>query len=153
MVLTFVYKKPPSASCENGRLLPHHLQMLDFRSPRSQLVIAAFSASFLTAGLISAYTSWDRIQRRKALGRDVQHSSAAQSSSSDIERLAKEGATKDEAQFTSGIGYEEQLIREQLARNYAFFGDDAMRKIRGGNVVIVGCGGVGSWAAVMLVRS
>ncbi|KAJ7224726.1 hypothetical protein B0H12DRAFT_1328810 [Mycena haematopus] len=32
------------------------------------------------------------------------------------------------------------------------FGHDAMAKIRAGHVVLVGCGGVGSWAAVMLVR-
>jgi len=44
-------------------------------------------------------------------------------------------------------------VREQLARNYAFFGDESMRKVRGASVVVVGCGGVGSWAAVMLVRS
>jgi hypothetical protein len=49
--------------------------------------------------------------------------------------------------------YDEDLIREQLARNYAFFGDEAMAKVRKGTVVVVGCGGVGSWAAVMLVRS
>ncbi|KAF8199424.1 hypothetical protein K438DRAFT_1583404, partial [Mycena galopus ATCC 62051] len=48
--------------------------------------------------------------------------------------------------------YDETLIREQLARNYAVFGDDAMQKIWRARVV-VGCGGVGSWAAVMLVRS
>ena len=49
--------------------------------------------------------------------------------------------------------YDEELIKEQLARNYVFFGEDGMAKIRNGRVVIVGCGGVGSWAAVMLVRS
>ncbi|EDR10387.1 uncharacterized protein LACBIDRAFT_152374, partial [Laccaria bicolor S238N-H82] len=49
--------------------------------------------------------------------------------------------------------YDEDLIREQLARNYAFFGEKGMERIREGRVVVVGCGGVGSWAAVMLVRS
>ncbi|KAJ7496424.1 hypothetical protein FB451DRAFT_1018625, partial [Mycena latifolia] len=34
-----------------------------------------------------------------------------------------------------------------------FFGDEAMARIRGSTVVVVGCGGVGSWAAVMLVWS
>ncbi|KAH6910672.1 ubiquitin-protein ligase molybdopterin-converting factor [Coprinopsis sp. MPI-PUGE-AT-0042] len=51
------------------------------------------------------------------------------------------------------VQYNEELIREHLARNYAFFGDEGMAKVRGGSVVIVGCGGVGSWAAVMLARS
>ena len=50
-------------------------------------------------------------------------------------------------------GYDEALIKEQLARNYSFFGEEGMAHVRAGSVVIVGCGGVGSWVAVMLVRS
>jgi tRNA threonylcarbamoyladenosine dehydratase len=50
-------------------------------------------------------------------------------------------------------GFDEGLIREQLARNYAFFGEEGMAKIRASTVVIVGCGGVGSWAAMMLART
>jgi tRNA A37 threonylcarbamoyladenosine dehydratase len=42
---------------------------------------------------------------------------------------------------------------EQLARNRAFFGDDGLSKIRGSFVIVVGAGGVGSWAATMLARS
>lgn len=54
----------------------------------------------------------------------------------------------------SGPGeHNEDLIREQLARNYAFFGEEGMQTARRGSVVVVGCGGVGSWAAVMLARS
>lgn len=53
----------------------------------------------------------------------------------------------------SSHSYDEELIREQLARNYAFFGKEGMVQIRRGKVAVVGCGGVGSWAAVMLVRS
>lgn len=52
-----------------------------------------------------------------------------------------------------GYAYDEELVREQLARNYAFFGEEGMGKVRGSSVVVVGCGGVGSWAAVMLCRS
>ncbi|KAJ1942933.1 hypothetical protein FBU59_003055, partial [Linderina macrospora] len=48
---------------------------------------------------------------------------------------------------------EESLIREQLARHYAFLGDDGMKKLRDSFVVVVGAGGVGSWAALMLLRS
>lgn len=50
-------------------------------------------------------------------------------------------------------GFDEGLIREQLARNYAFFGEEGMAKIRSATVVIVGCGGVGSWTAMMLART
>jgi hypothetical protein len=55
--------------------------------------------------------------------------------------------------YDTNGGYNEELIREQLARNYAFFGEEAMAKVRNSCVVIVGAGGVGSWASVMLARS
>jgi tRNA A37 threonylcarbamoyladenosine dehydratase len=45
------------------------------------------------------------------------------------------------------------LVREQLSRNYSFFGEDAMASIQSAFVIVVGCGGVGSHAAHMLVRS
>lgn len=40
----------------------------------------------------------------------------------------------------------------QLTRNYNFLGEEAMVKVRTGYVVVVGCGGVGSWCALMLLR-
>lgn len=48
---------------------------------------------------------------------------------------------------------QEELILEQLARSRVFFGDDGLEVIRKSSVVIVGAGGVGSWAATMLLRS
>ncbi|KAJ3252537.1 hypothetical protein HDU77_005084 [Chytriomyces hyalinus] len=47
----------------------------------------------------------------------------------------------------------EELIREQLSRNYSFLGEEGMKSVRSSFVVIVGLGGVGSHAAHMLVRS
>lgn len=49
--------------------------------------------------------------------------------------------------------YDEELIDEQLARNRAFLTPAGLDKVRNSFVVIVGAGGVGSWAATMLVRS
>lgn len=46
----------------------------------------------------------------------------------------------------------EELIREQLARNYAFLSDEGMQAVRDQHIVVVGAGGVGSWVATMLVR-
>ncbi|KAJ3060293.1 hypothetical protein HDU99_005984, partial [Rhizoclosmatium hyalinum] len=47
----------------------------------------------------------------------------------------------------------EELIREQLSRNYSFLGEEGMKSVRSSFVIIVGLGGVGSHAAHMLVRS
>jgi tRNA A37 threonylcarbamoyladenosine dehydratase len=49
--------------------------------------------------------------------------------------------------------YDESLILEQLSRNYSFLGDEAMSKVRNSFVIVVGAGGVGSWCALMLLRS
>ncbi|KAK9894842.1 ubiquitin-protein ligase molybdopterin-converting factor [Cystobasidium minutum MCA 4210] len=49
--------------------------------------------------------------------------------------------------------YDEEIINEQLARNIAFLGEEAVEKIRNSFVVVVGMGGVGSAAATMLARS
>lgn len=45
------------------------------------------------------------------------------------------------------------MIREQLARNYAFLTEEGMEKVRNQRIVVVGAGGVGSWVATMLARS
>ncbi|CAN6613370.1 tRNA threonylcarbamoyladenosine dehydratase 2 [Trichomonascus vanleenenianus] len=51
------------------------------------------------------------------------------------------------------VEYSQELIDEQLARNRAFLGDNGLGKIRDSFIIVVGAGGVGSWAATMLVRS
>lgn len=49
--------------------------------------------------------------------------------------------------------YDDNLFREQLARNYAFLGEEGMEKLKQQYFVVVGAGGVGSWVVTMLVRS
>lgn len=49
--------------------------------------------------------------------------------------------------------YDENLFREQLARNYAFLGEEGMRKVKEQFIVIVGAGELGSWVCTMLIRS
>lgn len=48
---------------------------------------------------------------------------------------------------------DETLVLELLARNTAFFGHESVNKIRQSFVVILGAGAIGSWTALMLVRS
>ncbi|SCU97669.1 LAMI_0F10902g1_1 [Lachancea mirantina] len=62
-------------------------------------------------------------------------------------RRLPNGFTEDAA------GYDDELFREQLARNYAFLGEEGMNKLKEQYIVVVGAGGVGSWVVTMLVRS
>ena len=133
----------------------------DLHSHRTQLVLTALGASAVTASLFAGYQQYTRRKRRHQLAEDVARSLA------ESVRKGKHAANyhDDEDGFPEihlgGAGaskgvpveYDEELVREQLARNYAFFGDERMERIRQSTVVIVGCGGVGSWAAVMLARS
>ncbi|KAI8989182.1 hypothetical protein BD414DRAFT_571824 [Trametes punicea] len=132
---------------------------LEWNSHRTQLIATALAASAVTAGLFSAYQQHVRRQKRKTLDQDILRSLASSSKGKALRGREDDetsevqiGAVPSEPRTVS-LEYDEELVREQLARNYAFFGDEAMAKIRKGAVIVVGCGGVGSWAAVMLVRS
>ena len=146
----------------------------DPRSHKTQLVFTALAASALTAAAITSYNSYSRQQKRNELNRQVLNSVAASPSSerggSGFGGRKRRGTSPPRpeqiylnggAEHGSGewdgnassAAYDEDLIREQLARNYAFFGEEGMEKIRGASVAVIGCGGVGSWAAVMLARS
>ncbi|PPQ90840.1 hypothetical protein CVT25_007375 [Psilocybe cyanescens] len=125
---------------------------------KTQLVATAIAASVASAGIIHAYNTHNRRSRRKELDDEVRRSISALDSirndRDDAEsQIFKSQIDPESMSLGRSLDYDEDLIREQLARNYAFFGDEGMAKIRKGRVVIVGCGGVGSWAAVMLVRS
>ncbi|KAG6885216.1 hypothetical protein C0993_004776 [Termitomyces sp. T159_Od127] len=128
---------------------------MNFHSHQNQLIATAVGASVATACLISVYSAYSKRERRKQLTEEINRSLATQRSSLDVNSYTNNTPPSPTIKQSDKISgdYDEELIREQLARNYAFFGNDGMAKIRRGKVVIVGCGGVGSWAAVMLVRS
>ncbi|KAG7095703.1 hypothetical protein E1B28_006417 [Marasmius oreades] len=134
---------------------------LNLNSHKTQLVATAITASCATLGLVTALNTYTRRHRRKNLNEDVVRSITSHGSNfglryEDFRDDAQENVGAERPQNSSvdlGLPYDEELIREQLARNYAFFGEEGMKKIREKSVVVVGCGGVGSWAAVMLVRS
>jgi hypothetical protein len=134
------------------------MNVLSAQSHRTQLILAAVSASLLTSSLFTVYNVYSRRERRRNLDRDILKSIASQDESSKLRSTQnlKDDEPLDEPFLRIGAsvnGYDEELIKEQLARCYAFFGDEGMARVRGKSVVVVGCGGVGSWAAVMLVRS
>lgn len=61
--------------------------------------------------------------------------------------------SRKSTKFDESFQYDESLIREQLSRNYSFLGEESMQKLRNSFVIVVGAGGVGSWCALMLLRS
>ena len=124
---------------------------LDLQSHKTQLVLTALAASAATASLFSLYNNHTRRQKRRTLNDDIIRALASKETNHKTPILDGPAMTQEPQAFTGD--YSEELIREQLARNYAFFGEEGMEKIRRGKVVVIGCGGVGSWAAVMLVRS
>lgn len=142
---------------------------VDLHSHRTQLVLTALGAAAVSASAVTAYNAYTLRRKRRSLNHDIKRSLELQTSfggasgstslrrPSDVpfpgkERIDEEEEGGDEIEL-GGYEYDEELVREQLARNYAFFGEEGMKKVRGSSVVIVGCGGVGSWAAVMLCRS
>lgn len=67
-----------------------------------------------------------------------------------------ENDTKQKSRINKALEtheYDDNLFREQLARNYAFLGEEGMEKLKQQYFVVVGAGGVGSWVVTMLVRS
>lgn len=138
------------------------MNVLNGHSHRTQLVATAVAASLATFTLLTLYSSHSKREKRRTLDREIHDSISALNEDRDdptpideYEELTRSGQAgkPHEQSVQSGDVYDEELIREQLARNYTFFGEEGMKKIRGSTVVVVGCGGVGSWAAVMLVRS
>ena len=143
-------------------------------SEGSRLVMVAVVASILTLGAQHLYTHSRRKHNRRNLDREMRALfpnedapdlagipfgrtsglvANAEGGDSMLGNVKKQKVSPVDEGDSGHGGYNEDLIREQLARNYAFFGEEGMRKVCRGSVVIVGCGGVGSWAAVMLARS
>lgn len=138
-----------------SRSLTSAMDVLSSQSHRTQLLLTAVSACVITSTLLAAYDAYRRRERRRDLDEDVLRSITTHEEPS-VHGLPVMTEEKTEETYIRSNrigGYDEDLVKEQLARNYAFFGDEGMARIRAGSVVVVGCGGVGSWVAVMLVRS
>jgi tRNA threonylcarbamoyladenosine dehydratase len=128
-----------------------------FEGSTTRFLLVALASSTVTALAILSIQSLHRQQALESLKKE-----ASSIPPSEIHRLNSIGgedfksATLQEAQvlYRAKRGeYDEELILEQLARNRSFFGDEGLSCIRKGFVVVVGAGGVGSWAATMLARS
>ncbi|KAG1474373.1 hypothetical protein G6F56_000397 [Rhizopus delemar] len=121
-------------------------QFLDRNSNTVKLSLTAVAASALTAASILTYQTNKRRWRAKTLKDELKEA--------DLHRpidLTPVGTT---------IGHHnpvnlftEQSIEAQLSKTTEFLGKKGARKVRESYVIVVGAGGVGSWAALMLLRA
>ncbi|WWC62914.1 uncharacterized protein I303_105512 [Kwoniella dejecticola CBS 10117] len=124
---------------------------------RQSIFLTAAATAIATTSVILSYQALRREHRttklKKQVGEDVEEWERSRAGSGlgtpdeKIERIVRKDKEWKKGEF------DESLIREQLTRNYNFLGEESMDKVRNSYVVVVGCGGVGSWAALMLLRS
>ena len=110
----------------------------------------ALGSSLLSIATILGFQRQVRRRRKRALKKEAaQH---PPSSDAHIPETRVNAAAHSKLEASRG-SYDESLIREQLSRNYSFLGEEGMKTIRDSFVIVVGAGGVGSWTALMLLRS
>nr|ODN91594.1 mitochondrial protein [Cryptococcus depauperatus CBS 7855] len=124
-------------------------------SHRQSLLLTAVAAVIGTTSIILSFQALRREVRterlKRQVGEDVEEWEKSRSGSglaSPDERI--ESIVRRERDWEKE--FDEDLIREQLTRNYNFLGEESMALVRKAYVVVVGCGGVGSWCALMLLR-
>ncbi|KAF8497383.1 hypothetical protein F5888DRAFT_1794308 [Russula emetica] len=124
---------------------------------RAELLLTAGVTAVATYSLLSLYHSRSRRSRRADLADQINRALASGAAETRIQPSPSPSPpipnTEPAPDPDPDSDYEEELVREQLARNYAFLREDGVSRVRAASVVIVGCGGVGSWTAVMLARS
>jgi hypothetical protein len=138
------------------------------QSQPARFFAVALVASFVTLQAHTLYTDIRLRSKKERLNRELQelyredhilangHDQGAVNEHRGVSSLTSaigKGAAIASLSPLSIAEFDEGLIREQLARNYVFFGEEGMSRIRNSTVVVVGCGGVGSWAAMMLART
>lgn len=124
---------------------------------RAELLLTAAATALATYSLLSLYHSRSRRSRRADLADQINRALASGAAETRIQPSPSPSPPIPNTELAPepgpGSDHAEELVREQLARNYAFLREDGVSRVRAASVVIVGCGGVGSWTAVMLARS
>lgn len=127
-----------------------------FKSENAKLTLCAVTASLITASSIYAYQSTSRHHQSLISKQQTLQNASLPHRTIQLNDAGGPDSASEPLTQTSNINshpYDEDLIEEQLSRNYLFFTEAGMSEIRDSFVVVVGVGGVGSWATTMLVRS
>ncbi|KAG2190483.1 hypothetical protein INT46_011700, partial [Mucor plumbeus] len=116
-----------------------------------QLTLTAVAASALTASSILTWQTNQRKSRAKTLKDELKE--AELRSTIDLTPVGTVNKSGQPHILPPPTVFDDRLIEEQLSKNTAFLGQDGADKVRDSFVIVVGAGGVGSWAALMLMRS
>jgi FlaA1/EpsC-like NDP-sugar epimerase len=119
-------------------------QWIDRHPKTLQLTLTAVAASVITASSILSYQSSQRRSRARTLKDEL-------NTLGDSIDLTPLGTVY--SQTLPPAVFDDALINEQLSKNTALLGEAGTQNIRNSFVIVVGAGGVGSWAALMLLRS
>ncbi|KAJ7059310.1 ubiquitin-protein ligase molybdopterin-converting factor [Mycena amicta] len=150
MNLQVVTEVPPALIRSLSFSLSSHLPHL---SHRQHLLLTALAASLGIAALFSGYSLFDLERRKRDKRRELLRSSVASKTNTPARTRSPVAAADNSLSRTEDAEYDEELIKEQLARNYAFFGKSLWQGSVTQRLLSLGVGKWGSWAAVMLVRS
>lgn len=135
------------------RVVDTTFQFVEKHQHAVRLTLTAAAASAATASAILTYQASQRRKRSKAL-KDQLLQEAHTLHHAELTPLGTIAASNDSLSTgAQQVDFDESLIQEQLARNIAFLGEQGVQKVRQSLVVVVGAGSVGSWAALMLLRS
>ncbi|RPB09588.1 hypothetical protein P167DRAFT_527033 [Morchella conica CCBAS932] len=121
-------------------------------SHRTQLTLTALVSGVVVGSTILAFQRVNRLSKVKNLKDSIPKSSESVALT---DYGAAASTDKDRTLAASALrgDWDEDLIAEQLSRNATFLGTPGLAAVRSSIIIVVGCGGVGSWAATMLVRS
>ncbi|CEP19373.1 hypothetical protein [Parasitella parasitica] len=127
-----------------GRFLDKH--------PNSvRLTLTAVAASALTASSILTWQANQRKSRAKTLKDELKEAELGKTI--DLTPVGTVNPSGQPHILPPPTIFDDRLIEEQLSKNTAFLGQKGAEKVRDAFVIVVGAGGVGSWAALMLMRS
>lgn len=121
-------------------------RFLERNSNAVKLSLTAVAASALTAVSIISYQTNQRRLRARSLKDELKEAESHRPID-----LTPVGTTI--SHHIPPNLFTEQSIEAQLSKMTEFLGKTGARKVRESFVIVVGAGGVGSWAALMLLRS
>lgn len=114
--------------------------------------LIATTAIITAASLKAIELGWTNYITKEQSQKKNPLSSSSYNTEEDDEELERELELIRKSQ-RNVQNYSEELFREQLARNYAFLGEEGMAKIKKTSVIVCGVGGVGSSVVTYLIRS